>query len=356
MLAIRRYLASALFATGLLRPAHALAQVSSGAELSWRAPEGCPSESEVRARVQKLAGSAKSSSASLRAEGTVTRSEDGEFHLELVVHAGALVGSRKIDGKSCSDLAGAAAVALALLLNSDAPLSADTLGAEAPNPTAAPNGSSSSSASPPTTSPTRDPQSPRESPPHESRALEPTRSPAPDAASARHFFIQLPIGALGVGQLPHPSFGFGLAAGVVGAGFRLSLRAEDWLGQHLDTTYLLDSYRADLSRQSLALSGCRAFPASGFELAPCVLLSLERLSARGTGPGVAPRASSQLWPAFGLGLQARLRISAWFGLFSEIAGELEASAPQVTIDGVGDIGQRFPRAAATITVGPEWIL
>src|SRR5213078_3096462 len=105
----------------LLAPTRALAQSSEPPlDLHWDAPAGCPSERYVRDRIRKLAGSARSTDAPVRAEATVTRSDDGQFHLDLAVHVGDLVGARKIDGRSCEDLAGAAAVALALLLRSSA--------------------------------------------------------------------------------------------------------------------------------------------------------------------------------------------------------------------------------------------
>ena len=115
----RRYGGSATILGALVAsfaPARALAQSSEPLELHWEAPAGCPSERHVQDRIRKLSGSSRATDAPVRAEATVTRSDDGKLHLELVVHAGDLVGARNIDGSSCEDLAGAAAVAFALLL------------------------------------------------------------------------------------------------------------------------------------------------------------------------------------------------------------------------------------------------
>ena len=101
---------------GLLVTARAAAEPQRSVDLRWEAPPGCPQESDVHSRIQKILGSGRHDSP-LRAEGTITRI-DGRFHLELVVHIGDVAGTRSLASKSCEDLAGAAAVEIGLLVHS----------------------------------------------------------------------------------------------------------------------------------------------------------------------------------------------------------------------------------------------
>jgi hypothetical protein len=89
-------------------------------ELAWQAPPECPQRAAVRERIHALVPRAMLERARLRAEGTITRPH-ARFRLRLVMHFGDVVGERTIDSDSCGDLAGAAAVALGLLLESATP-------------------------------------------------------------------------------------------------------------------------------------------------------------------------------------------------------------------------------------------
>jgi hypothetical protein len=101
---------------GLLTTAPAMAEPPPSLDIRWDAPPGCPQETDVRDRLQRLLGSGRHSS-QLRAEGTITRI-DRRFRLDLVVRVRDLVGTRSIESNACEDLAGAAAVELGLLIHS----------------------------------------------------------------------------------------------------------------------------------------------------------------------------------------------------------------------------------------------
>ena len=103
-----RVLGAALLSlSGLSSSGPARAQPAPTVDLQWTAPAGCPQQSDVRERVKKLSGTSASTHA-LRAEGSITQTVDGRFHLKLLVRSGGLVGERHIESSSCETLAGAA--------------------------------------------------------------------------------------------------------------------------------------------------------------------------------------------------------------------------------------------------------
>jgi hypothetical protein len=321
--------------------------------------------------VRQLAGSAKSSAAPLRAEATVTRGDDGTLRLKLVLHAGNLTGERYIDGKSCADLAGATAVALALLLQSKAPLNErDLFARESPGAESSRSEPSSEerptqddqTSSPKPASVAHEPPKPEAQPPSKPPPLssesERSKRPAANvevrAARRWRMLFQAPTAALGLGPLPRPSFGIGFAGGVSLDHWRLLAAGSAWLRQEL-TTSDQPGLTANVDRLSAGIWGCRALVLSPLEAAPCFTFAVEHISARGQGEHVAPRTANATWVAAGVGVQAGVRVAPWLGLSAGIKAEIETSRPRISIEGVGNLGQLKP-AAVTITVGPEWIL
>jgi len=343
-----RALGTALVWSGLLLvTTPARAQTGPTIELAWQAPAGCPQQSDVRDRIQKLAGSPRPTDNRLSAEGVISQTDEGHFRLELVVRAGGLVGARSIDSKSCKDLAGAAAITLALLLRSPDPFSDGDLNGLGTSKSETGSAGSDGSAPP---APTQPPTPP--TPPTARRAeVSPTLA---DSSSRWHIRLQAPLFVLSAGATPHPSYGFAFGAGVSSDTWRFSLVAAEWLRQSL-TAERFPGYGAELDHQSASLALCRAFRSQRFEVAPCLTATLQRVVARGFGNHISPRSESTAWLAPGAGAQGRLYLASWFSLLAVINGEIEASRPQISIDGIGNIGQLGP-AAFTVTVGSEWIL
>ncbi|HTA89685.1 MAG TPA: hypothetical protein VK745_08925 [Polyangiaceae bacterium] len=337
-----------LCALGLIWPARALAQDAQPVELRWDAPDGCPSSAAVLARVRQLAGPTKTTGAELRAEATISQPSDGQLHLRLVIHAGNLVGVRNIDGASCKDLAGAAAVALALLLSSQEPLSERELTGSATNQ------NPTNSAKPRT-----DPENPAPSVAPPPPAPKPSNSRAPSTEAtpprAQRGLLLAPFGALSIGPLRQPSLGLGLAAGASFERWRVLAQGTLWSRQHATATNLLDEYGADLDRFGIGLRGCRNLSSGRFELAPCLTVSLQHLSARGNGAHVTPLSNDATWIAAGVGLRLGVLVAPWLRLVAGIDGEVETSRPEIGIADIGSVERLLP-VAATITVGPEWIL
>ncbi len=331
-------------------PAVAAGPSAAPIELDWKAPESCPSSQAVLSRIHKIVGKAVGA-AHLKAEATVTERADRQLELQLVLRSGDLVSTRSIKGQSCSDLVGAIAVAMALLLNADEP-------GEAPA-RATPDGAGAADSAGKTT--TTQPGS-------TSSADAPSPSPSSSAPSADdddddndvvssprswRGLLTLPMVAIGFGPEEEPSRGLGLAAGLGLARFRFYAEGKLWAAR--TATAQDDVYGARLERFTLTLRGCRAAWGVKFELAPCVLLSVQHLTARGTGPNIAPRTPAVAWLAPGLGLRARYLATPWLSLALAVDGEIQLSRPGIELQGVGAV-ERLSPFAATLSLGSEWIL
>ncbi len=311
----------------------------------------------VLARVRQLSGPTKTSGAELHAEATITQPSDGQLQLRLVIRAGNLVGVRNIDGKSCKDLAGATAVALALLLSSEAPLSERELAGPLTNenPTSGVDPSTTEHTNPANarSSPVT-PAAPAAPPPQQPRDSEVSGNEAAPSRRWRALAV-LPLGVFSVGPLRQPSLGLGLAAGGSFERWRVLAQGTLWSPQRATMTNLRDAYSANLERFSINLRGCRNASHGRFELAPCLTVSLQHLSARGSGPDVVPQSRAATWIAAGAGLRVGVLVAPWLRWVGEIDAELETSRPEVEISGLGSFERLLP-AAAIVSIGPEWIL
>lgn len=331
-------------------------------ELTWDAPAGCPGAADVQARIRRLAASARPTGTALRAEGTITRKADGGLHLKLVIRAGELVGERNLEGRSCEDLAGAASVNLALLLSSQEPLSAADVGGPPTVSSPADQASQPNAAEPAKAQPAatglkleaEEPKQPKQ--PEEREDSEVSRASVVDAPSARAWraLLDVPLASLELGPMPRPSFGGALAAGVLLDRWRILAEGGLWLRQEL-TVKAPAGVGAAVDRLDAGLRACRAFPFGRFELAPCLIVSLQHVSARGTGAHVVPQTAESTWVAAGAGVQARLQLVSWLSLLASVDARVEGSRPRITIDGVGRVGQLGP-AAVKMVIGPGWIL
>jgi hypothetical protein len=324
---------------GLLLARAAFAQAAPPIDLHWDAPAACPRESDVRNRIEQLVGSQKPSENRLRADGAITQTDDGRFQLKLMVRSGSLVGERQIESNSCADLAGAAAVTLALLLHSTEPLSQQDLGGR--------NSASSRAGTGPNSA------QPKVGPDASSHGA-PVAPYSSYSARSWRALVQAPALAFGIGPLPHPTVGFGVAGGAAFEDWRFSLQLTEWLAQDLPAPDL-PGYGAHVALLTAGAGVCRAFRAPPFEIAPCLTLSLEHVTARGVGDHITPHTQATTWLAPGAGAQARLYLASWFSVMAAVNGQVETARPRISIDGVGDIDLLGP-AALTVTVGPEWIL
>jgi hypothetical protein len=102
-------------------------------QLTWRAPEGCPSGAEVQARVAELLGAREiPPTRRLVATITVERTERGAWTVRLETTQEGATGQRVFEGDSCKTVAATTALILAFALDPDA------AGRATPNPPATP--------------------------------------------------------------------------------------------------------------------------------------------------------------------------------------------------------------------------
>jgi hypothetical protein len=353
---------------GLLTPARAEPQPS--IDLRWEAPQGCPQENDVRSRIQKLLGSGQHDSR-LRAEGTITRT-DKRFRLDLVVRVRDLIGTRSIEGTTCEDLAGVAAVELGLLIHSaEAALAPSRPVIQSPStPTARGSETSGSRADGTDTRPSQGQTSPAPQAPDgarpESKSAAEGRSeePAPSAGPQRswHALVQVPVLELGVGPLPESSRGIGVALGLEYASWQLQIQGLSWQRQNVPANGFSGD-GVDVERVGAAFWGCREFRGSWVGFSPCTTVEVERVSATGTGPTLIPSTQHALGMALGVGAQGRLYLAGWVRVLVAVGGQIELSRPQISLDGVGAPFTsdrfkvyQFAPAALSIAAGLEWIL
>jgi len=350
---VPRRIAISLFAlSGWLvsGPAHAQ---PAALTLHWEAPAGCPQQAEVRERIRTLTGTTSATATVLQAEGRITRTDSAHFHLKLIMRSGALEGERNLDATSCENLSGAAAVSLALLMRSEEPIRERDLEGEQ-MVTGKVTGTEPQS-KPVHADAVRQKQPEKPSAPDKPSAS--VNEPAPRLGTPSEarwgMLAQVPQAALSFGPLPEPSWGVAFAGGLSYERWRLLLGGSAWLRQNVGTQ--APGYGAEIDRVTGTLRACHALRRSAFEVAPCLVLSLEHISARGTGPDITARSEQTTWLGVGAGAQARLYLASWVSVLVGIDAQIETARPVISIDGVGKLGELGP-AAFAVTVGPEWSL
>ena len=314
------------------------AQPAARFALSWEGPPGCPTAENVQARVDALldGGASSGSVADVRASGQVERVDNG-FRLLLTMGVGNTPSSRVIEARSCDELAGAAAIAIALLARSSsesasAPSTAD--GASASAASHAPEG-------PPPASANREPAS---------RQKEP---PAAASPAGWRFVIDAPIGVAGWGSLPSAGVGLGAALGVRWKALRFIARGELWHPQ----THQVSGFVSRFTLQSGRAEGCFLQTVHGLELGPCLGAAVQRLTGEGAASEVfSARSRTTLWfsGAGGLFMSVPTPGFAHLRFFGEASVLVSPSRPRFVIDQLGPVHEPG-LAAPRLDLGCEWI-
>ena len=354
-----------------------LAQSAVPVQLRWQAPANCPQEAQVRQKLRELLGANAGgpTSSRLRAEGQIEPVGD-RFRLTLNIHYDLVNGTRVVQAGACEDLGGVAAVTLALLFRaehgSSAPLTARDLGgatsgalgdartsgAESQSATAPSQstnagtpplgqGATAGDAKPSSVAPSsaEKPESNQQSAANQARGS--------DAMSWR-FVLSAPELRTDIGVLPHASYGLGLGAGVRHGAWRLVASAAWWLAQDYQAGPFV-GYGAHFNRLSAELSACHGFRVGEFELAPCALVSVNDVSARGTGVSIASTNPRTAWLSAGAGFLGAWSLGRRAAVVFGINGLIATSKPRFELESVGEVYQVGP-AALGVMLGGQWLL
>lgn len=342
------------------------AQGAEAVELTWEAPTNCPQRGAVQQRIRALAGPALRGAEPLRANGRIVF-VNRRYRLTLSVREKGQLRERTIESTACGDLAGAAAVALGLLLRQRSVSEPATTvpGAEPSAPTTTPNEGPSRSnpevsvpavATPEAGAPTSEivpPASTSERQPEAPDVVTPP--PAPDASSSAErtwkMVIRAPVVSLDLGLLPKPGFGVGGALGIrwdtwsITGGGRI-VSAQTWLRPASEAG-------AEVGRWQAEAAFCRGWRLGRAEVAPCLVLGVDRIWARGTGPGVAAQAQHSFAFVVGAAGAGRLYVSDNVAIFAGVGAGFETARPRLVINGLGEVGHVGP-VQLSVGFGPEW--
>jgi hypothetical protein len=292
-----------------------LATLATLATIRWSAPKTCPSEDAVRQRVVELSAPG----AAVDADVVVTEVEGG-FRGVLRLRAGSSRGERLLEETSCARLAESAAVVLAM-------------SATTPERDPAPV-------------PASDP-----SPPTPARVV----PLAPSPPFPRSPIVRIRAQAsFDVGTLPAPAVGGGLAlAFAPGERVAFGLSASLWADRSASVATLpgLPRQGATFGLLTADATGCYRFHRASFELSPCAVVELGRITATGFGAS-HPSDASALWLALGVGATLRWETTRRFALAAELDGLVPTQGQSFVITPKGSV-YTLASAAARFYFGPE---
>jgi hypothetical protein len=336
-------------------------------ELAWDAPPECPQGPAVRQKVDALLGDTAPKMGRLRAEGRIARVE-GRYRLTLTVHDQNLARDRTIDSDACTDLAGAAAVALGLLLRGESGGSGtgsfpvDSASPNGANPADARNGTDAGKASPDgsTNAAPSASQNPNATSAAAAARPETTPETPTDAAtgteSSRRWnvIVRAPVVQLDLGRLPKPTLGFGAGFGFRYDEWRVGLTGRIFFDQTLWSNLASPDAGAEVSRATLDVWACRGFRWGATELAPCLSVGLDHIATRGVGTDVKPQSARSNALVLGLAGAGHFHLARWLAIVATAGLGVETSRPKLAITSLGEVQQLGP-IAFSLALGPEWI-
>ncbi len=283
-------------------------------ELSWDAPAQCPEASIVVHRVEQLVRGNLLETPKVVASARIESAPNGGLHLALTLRTGGVEETRALEGPSCSALAEATAVVIALAI--------DPSSLDAPAPIEA------APAAPDPVPPASTPVAP---------APPPKLAPAADAPStqsrARPLRIAVGLGASAdVGSLPSVGAGLVGAAGVRFHRFRAGILGNLWSRQ---SPMFGASGGASFDMIELGAFGAYMIPLGPIAIGPGAAIEATYMRVQGFGIR-APRSSSTLWPSAVAGARLEVPLGRWLGLFSRADALFPIGAPIFTLPTSGE--------------------
>ena len=296
-------------------------------DLQYVAPESCPLASDFSAAVARLLGGTERLSKDLKARVTVHSDAHDNFRLTLLTEIDGISGERVIQGRSCTSVADAAAVTLALILNPDIETAPDAGTVSNAQTTPVPHTA--------------------DTPPgaHATRAEK--FRPVPSQAQSIQWLGASAVG-LHFGVMPKPGPEISLGLGVNYG--RWSLLASGHYA--LPETALIagqDRAGGRLWHGTVVGLSCWAFPATAPRLGGCVGGAYTRVQGQGTGvTPVREGATSWISPTAGIFGDFPLSQRIAFRLSGLLLAPLKR--PDAHLDNLGTI-QRPSTLTANLQVG-----
>lgn len=320
------------------------AQPTARFALSWNGPPGCPTAEDVQARVDALLGGGASAGrvADVRASGQVERVDNG-FRLLLSMGVGSTPSSRVIQARTCEELAGAAAIAIALLARSTiegASAAAAGDGTAPVVPSAEPKNSP-----PVPASSTQETAGSTKEAPAETRAAEP--------AAGLHLVVDAPLGVVGWGSLPSVGLGVGAGLGLRWKAVRVTVSGELWKAQREEAS----GFSTRFTLQSGRAEACLIQAVHGLELGPCIGAAAQALNGEGVPSSVfVAKSQKAMWisGSGGLFMSAPMPGFSLLRFFGEASVLVSPRRPSFVIDQLGPV-HRPALAAPQLHLGCEWI-
>ena len=262
--------------------------------LHWRAPDTCPSELDVAARIDHLLGASESQRRAppVEAEAVVLATKGG-FELELTLQQAGEARSRSVAAPTCEELSRAAALVVALAVDPSI---------SEPARTDAPSSASFPSPCPPLESPTPSP-APVAACPKCPACRPPVRQPslAPPWRVALVAGVSATYGEL-PRSWPRPLLGVGYSRGH--HWFEISL------GAAFSTSQKLGGPRvATFTHWFSVPRYCLETPLARWRMGGCGSAELGVIHASGFGV-TQPLSRREWWVAAGLGLQAQAQLTS----------------------------------------------
>lgn len=312
-------------------------------ELSWNAPEACPSREAVLAELSRALGDTRSNE-KVHARARVRRDTSGSFVLSLGIRSGKLDSERTVKDPSCAVVTEAAVVMLVLAIDPARGLRRDPLGPSAEPEPERPEPAPSDLTPPPT------PTGPRSA--EEAARAIPASVPAyvPRAPRGRRFTLGLSIG-------PNADFGtfgrpaMGARAGVYASIFE-KLRVDVGLLTWMPVQITLEdrpAYGIRVSAVGAATRGC-FLPISRGATQVGACAGLDFTEARATGFGTRQSRSDEArWFGIGAGVIGRERLSQNIHLTGTVYANFPLEGPQYGVQ-IREAARRVHRVSFGVRV------
>ncbi len=330
---MRRARASITLAACLVCGSAVNAQAAPGRfELSWLAPETCPSGALIEHRVERILNRPLSvrDDDVLVVRAVVNQpARDQPWRVELETDNGQRHSSRSLEAASCDELAGATALLVAILLEPNVE-HAVPLGAMPTKPTPA------------------------------NPSPAPASAPPLRAGPARGTPVRFALGAFGgavSGLLPAWSFGLGLDGGVEWKALRWSLSGAYFrpVEQSAPDSGGDLGQGARFQLVSAATKLCLVQPIQRVSGGICSGVELALLHARGIGPGVHSNAQQAKFMSVSAGARLGWAASSRLAFLLEADALLPLGSRQFVFDGSAPAQIHTPHAGVQLALGAQFL-